>query len=759
MIRHDAVPPASVAPPYYGYGAMQDEPVDARTLIKIVRRHRLLILATVVAIGGMAALLAFNMTPRYTGVATVTIDPQATRVVNTEAILEERPQDRWTIETHVTLIKSRSFARRLIALHDLLADPEFNSALRPPEQPSVIAQQVQRVTQWLSTSVLAQTGLAMPSLPQPAPAPERDAEAIMEAAIDRVLGRLDAERAGESYAISIKFTSTDPVKAARLASRVAELYVGEQLGAKQTAAGRAAEWLSGRLTELRARLLESENAIATFKAENELIDSRGVTLNSAQLTALHSQLIETRAQRAEKESKLELLRRVRSEGAGFDSINEILLSPVIAHLKTLQTELLRQQAQLNQEYGPRHPKIIQLNAEKQELADKIYREVQNIISAFESEVSFLRNRERALEDSLEEAKQSVAVGQRAEVHLAELLREAEANRELYKALLDRYKKLTEQRETIEAGAEVISTGPVPGGPSFPQPKLIVAVGFTSSLIVAGLLALIAESMQSALRSTQQIERALGLRCLSHVPQIKVKGDCRPHQYPARKPRSAYAEAIRAVHVSLQFAQLDRPPRVILVTSSLPGEGKTTLALSLAASAAAAGHQTIIIDLDLRHPSVRPATGQPLTAPGIVELVTGDARFEDVVYADPVQPNLDMITVRRNPINPCDVIASKHMAQLIAKLRTKYQLIVLDMPPILGITDAKIGMHLADAVLFVVRWGKTKTEVAENGIAALRECRAPIAGAVLTQVDMDAHAKGAYGDAAGYYGNYKRYYLE
>jgi polysaccharide biosynthesis transport protein len=119
----------------------------------------------------------------------------------------------------------------------------------------------------------------------------------------------------------------------------------------------------------------------------------------------------------------------------------------------------------------------------------------------------------------------------------------------------------------------------------------------------------------------------------------------------------------------------------------------------------------------------------------------------------------MITVRRNPINPCDVLASKQMAQLIAKLRSKYKLIVLDMPPILGITDAKIAMHLADAVLFVVRWGKTKTEVAENGISALRECRAPIAGAVLTQVDMDAHAKGAYGDAAAYYGNYKRYYLE
>src|SRR5688572_14810787 len=169
MIRHDGAPLTSAATPYYGYGATQDEPVDARALTRIVRRHRLLILGTVAAISGIAVLLAFNMTPHYTGVASVTIDPQATRVVNTEAILEERPQDRWTIETHLTLIKSRSFARRLIALHDLLADPEFNSALRPPEQPGVIAQQVQRVTQWLSTSVLAQTGLAMPSLPQTAP--------------------------------------------------------------------------------------------------------------------------------------------------------------------------------------------------------------------------------------------------------------------------------------------------------------------------------------------------------------------------------------------------------------------------------------------------------------------------------------------------------------------------------------------------------------------------------------------------------------
>jgi polysaccharide biosynthesis transport protein len=758
MIRQHGSPPTSSAPPYYGYGVAQDEPVDARGLSKIVRRHRVLIFLTVLAISGSSALLAFNLTPRYTGVASVTIDPTATRVVNTEGVLEEQTRDVRTIETQIRLLQSRSFARRVIERSGLLADPEFNSALRPPEEPGPIATNLHRLTDWLSRSVMAGTGWAMPLGPR-SEASSDTSDVIIERAINNFLGQVEVSRAGESFALTIEFTSTDPLKAARIVNQIAQQYVDEQLENKQEAASRMADWLRGRLAELRTRLLEAESQIAAFKSENELIDSQGVTLNSAQLTALHGQLIETRAQRAEKESKLGRLRELRRTGEGFESVNEILTSPVIAHLRTQQTELLRAEAQLQQEYGPRHPKILQLNAEKQKLADKIYSEVQNIISAFESEVSFLRNRESSLQASLGEAKESVAVGQRAEVQLNELVREAETTSDLYKALLERYKKLTEQQETIEAGAEVISTSPVPGAPSFPQPKLIIAVGFTSSLVVAGLLALITESLQSGLRSTRQIERALGLSCLSHVPHVKASSGCQPYNYPTRKPRSAYAEAIRAVLVGLQFAHLDRAPRVVLVTSSLPGEGKTTLAVSLAAASAAAGHKTLIIDLDLRRPSVRPASSQPVTDPGIVELVTGDVRLEEALYSDPAQPNLDMITVRRSPANPTDILASKQLTHLIAKLRPRYGLIVLDAPPILGLTDAKVAMHLVDAAVFVVRWGKTKTEVATNGVEALRQCRAPIAGAVLTQVDLEAHAKGAYGDVAAYYGNYKGYYLD
>lgn len=770
MAKYDASNPPG---PPYGYSGYRPDLVGGgdllRTgdLLKILRRRRGLIALTVLLISGSAALFAFNLTPRYTGVATVMIDPRATRVIASEAILEEQPQDRWTIETQIRLLRSRSFAKRVIDEADLLADSEFNATLpRPPQAPGLVArympdlvnEHLPQIKAWLSHPWLVESGLATPAMSQP-PATLIPGPSIEAMAIDRLLGSLEVARAGDSYALSIEYSSTDPVKAARIVNKVAEVYVDDQLRAKRAATARATEWLSGRLGELRTRLLEAENAIASYKAEHELIDSRGVTLDSAQLTALHSELISTRAERAQKQSKLGLLRRARQQGRGFESVNEIVSSPVIASLRAQQTELQRQEAQLLQEYGPRHPKILQLNAEKQRLADKIYSEVQNIINAYESEVEFLQRRERALAHSLEQAKGRVAEGHQAEVQLRELEREAEATRDLYKALLERFKKLTEQQQNLEADARVISAAAVPGAPSFPQPKLIVAVGFTSSLMVAGLLALIAESLESGLRSAQQVERALKVSCLGHVPSLRKLKGVKPHQYPTLKPRSAYTEAVRSVHVGLQFANVGQTPQVVLVTSSLPSEGKTTLALSLAASAAASGQKSVIIDVDLRHPSVRPASSQAATAPGLVEFVVGEARLEDVIHQDDLQPNLHVISVRRNTPNPVDLLSSRQMTLLLAQLRSRYRFIVLDAPPILGITDTKIATQLADAVLFVVRWGKTKVEVASNAIEALRDCRAPVAGAVVTQVDMARHAKGAYGDAMQYYGKYKHYYVE
>lgn len=737
-----------------------EDRMGAHEVIKILRRRRSLIIVTVVLLTGLSAALASGLTPQYTASASVVVNARAARVVNAEAVIEEQTQDRAVIETEIKLLQSRSFARRVIEQTGLLDDPEFNTALRRPQS---LRERLQPVTGWLPEAWLVASGLAMPATPLPeveaAPAPVIEPAQMLEPTVDRFLGRLQVARAGEAAVVSIAFTSPDAAKAARLANTVAELYVAERLAGKQSAAARSAAWLSERLAQLRIDLLEAESAIAAYRDEHELIDNDGRTLDSAQLTALNAELIATQAELAEKRSKLGALRALRASGEGFETITEVVASPVIANLRQQQTQLLRDHAQLSQEYGPRHPRIIQLDAEQQEIEAKIQIEIQNIVTAFERDVAFVETRERMLQERLNDAKGAVAGTKRAEIQLNELEREAEADRSLYKAFLERYKKLSEQQGVLQPGVQVISSAAPPVGPSFPRPRLIIVVGFAGALVIGTLLAFVAESLETGLRSGRQVEKALKVASLGLVPRVtKLKGRLKLHQYLMSKPRSDYAEAVRAVQIGLQYANVDRPPQIVLVTSSLPNEGKTTLALSLGTSAAASGHRTVVVDLDLRHPSVRRELDQPATAPGLVELITGEATLEQVTHVDPALPDLHVITVRRNPANPLDLLASQKMAALMTQLRARYKYIVLDAPPLLGISDTRVAVYLADAVLFVVRWGKTKAEVAQNGMAALSECRAPVAGAVLSQVNLKRHARLAYGDAVEYYSRYKQYYI-
>jgi capsular exopolysaccharide synthesis family protein len=584
-------------------------------------------------------------------------------------------------------------------------------------------------------------------------------QAALEGAIDALLGGLTVEQSGDSYVIGIAYTSPDPQKAALVANEVARLYVDNRLDTKRSANSRAADWLSQRANQLREALLASESAIAAYREEHELMaDSRGVMLDDETLAAFNRELIVARAERTQRAAKLSQVRKLRGQAGGLDSIMEVIASPVVGDLRRQESDLLRQEAQLSQEYGANHPTLIQLRAERRNLAAKLDIEIQNILRGLENELAVAASREAALVEHLEEAKRHIGENRAAQVHLRELEREAEANRLLYTTVINRYKELNEQEDLAEAGARVISSATAPQRPSFPQPKLMIAVGFTGSLMLGMLFAIAAEGLESGLRSGRQVEQVLGVPHLGLVPKVSgLKGE-KPHQYLMKKPRSAYAEAVRAVQVGLHFSNPEQPPHVILVTSSLPGEGKTTLALSLATTAARSGHKSIVVDLDLRHPSVRRELGQAISGPGLVEVVSGEHTLEEVIYQDETVPNLHAITIGRSTSNPTDLLASPKLHALLTQLRSRYNYIILDAPPLLGLADTRIAARLADAVLFVVRWGKTNDEVAVNGIDSLLESRTAVAGAVLTQVDVRNHTKRAYGDAMQYYGKYEKYYM-
>jgi capsular exopolysaccharide synthesis family protein len=753
------------------YGTAEPR-LGLRDLVKVLRRRRHIIMGTVAVTTLASALLAYQMTPRYTAGSAVSIEPRQTRILNTEAVLQQVPQDRTMIETEIKLLGSRSFAHYAIEALGLLDDPNFNPVLRAqlqdagaltadaPEEESfgaLVAEYTQMLSDWVPETWLVASGLAQQAS-EPVPQDPYEAQNALEGAIDSLLGGLRIEQSGNSYVLSITYTSTDPEQAAQVANAVARLYVENRLDTKRSANTRAGEWLSARADQLRAALLESESAIAAYRADNQLIDNGGVTLDDEQLAALNKELIVARADRTQRTAKLNLVRKLRGQGKGLDSIIEVISSPIINSLRGQEAQLMREEAQLAQEYGANHPKLIEIRAEKRNLADKIDSEIQNIILALENELSIAHSREAALEQNLELAKVQKVQNRAAEVDLRELEREAEANRLLYTTVLNRFKELNEQQDLVEAGARVISTANPPREPSFPRPKLMIAVGFTGSLMIGMLFAVAAEGLESGLRSGRQVEQVLGVPHLGLVPKLAgLKGE-KPHQYLMRKPRSAYSEAVRAVQVGLHFSNPERPPQVVLVTSSLPGEGKTTLALSLAATAARSGHKTIMIDLDLRHPSVRRELGQAITGPGLVELVSGEHALEDVIFRDESVPNLHAITISRSTSNPTDLLASPRLLSLLTQLRSRYSYIILDAPPLLGLADTRIAARLADAVLFAVRWGKTNDEVAVNAIDSLLESRTAVAGAVLTQVDVKSHTKRAYGDALQYYGKYEKYYL-
>lgn len=758
----------------YGAQAYGAEPrLGLRDLVKVLQRRRSIIMGTVAVTTLASAFLAFYLTPHYTASSAISIEPGTTRILNTQALIEQLPQDRTMIETEVKLLGSRSFAHYAIEALGLLDDPDFNPVLRAQQEKATAAQvagaptqgfegffarYVQPLAAWLPNSWLVATGIAQPAMQTVAADPFAP-QAALEGAIDALLGGLTVEQSGDSYVIGIAYTSPNPQKAALVANEVARLYVENRLDTKRSANSRAADWLSTRADQLREALLQSETSIAAYRAEHELlIDSRGVMLDDETLAALNKELIVARAERTQRSAKLSQVRKLRGQAGGPDSIMEVIASPVIGDLRQQEAALLRQEAQLAQEYGANHPTLIQIRAERRNLAGKIDLEIQNIIRGLENELEVASSRESALEEHLDQAKQHIGQNRAAQVNLRELEREAEANRLLYTTVLNRYKELNEQEDLAEAGARVISSATAPIRPSFPQPKLMIAVGFTGSLMLGMLFAIAAEGLESGLRSGRQVEQVLGVPHLGLVPKITgLKGE-KPHQYLMKKPRSAYAEAVRAVQVGLHFSNPDQPPHVILVTSSLPGEGKTTLALSLATTAARSGHKSIVVDLDLRHPSVRRELGQAISGPGLVEAVNGENALDDVIYRDEAVPNLHAITISRSTSNPTDLLASPKLQSLLTQLRARYNYIILDAPPLLGLADTRIAARLADAVLFVVRWGKTNDEVAVNGIDALLESRTAVAGAVLTQVDVRNHTKRAYGDALQYYGKYEKYYL-
>lgn len=726
---------------------------DLREMLAILRRRRGIIIASIVVLTLLTVFVVYQLTPKYTAEATVLLDTRKTNVIDLQAVVSGLQPEAFAIRSEVDVLRSRQLAQKVIEKLGLAGNPHFNTDLRQTENPWVDWipwQWWNQVTGWF--------GRVFPAAPAPRVTAASEHERTMTRLTNKLLDRLNVITDGRSYTIRLSYTADDPKLAADVVNTVADLYLVDQLEAKFEATRRANTWLSERLSDLRTAVERSENAVQAYRQQHNLnvADARGTSVTTQQLGELNTQLIMAGADRAQKEARLRQFQQAVKKGVVPANEPEVLQSPLIQRLREQETEILAKQAELSTHYGDRHPLIINVHAQLRDVRHKIEEEVNKIVGNLAQDVQVARMRETTLQQKLEELRQQANQNNTAEVKLHELEREAQANRTMYESFLTRFKETAEQEDIQQPDARIIARADVPLNPSFPNKKLFVVLAILGSALIGVFLAVLAERLDDGFRTGEQVETILGVSGLGMVPTVSTRAGLGTpaEDYVLRKPSSAFAESIRSVRAAILYAQVDRPPRAVLVTSAVPEEGKSILSLSLARSAAKAGQRVLLLDADMRRPRVAKVLGGRTDAT-LAELFAGRKTVGEVINVEE-ETGLHYILGRAGMPNPQDLLGSQHMRDFIRSMSQHYDLVLLDSPPVLAASDALVLSRIADATVFVVRWEHTPRRVVLGAFKQLQSAGAMVAGVVLTRVNVKKHARFGYGDQGYYYGRYKEY---
>jgi polysaccharide biosynthesis transport protein len=757
-VRDGALGPAGkAAPARYGITlpTLTRDQFDLGEMFRMLRRRRGIILGTMAIVTLAVLALVFLLTPRYTAETALLLDTRKTNIIDMQAVMTGPQAEAAALRSEIDVLRSRQLAGKVVDKLGLVGDPAFNDELtsRGGLFGYVPEEVLTSITGWLASIGVNPFADKTANLSE-----EERRELTRGRLIDKLLDNLVVANDNRSYTIKLLFTSIDPALSQRVVNTVAELYLLEQLEAKFEATRRANTWLSERVAELRDQVRASEQAVQQWREQHKLMaaDARGTTVSTQQLGELNTQLILASADRAQKESRLRQFQEQAKGGRIDVSAPEVAQSPLVAQLRAQETDIIRREADLSARFGDKHPAIINVRAELRDVRRQIGSEINKIIGGLAQEAEAARIRERSLQTQLADLQNKASQSNSAEVKLRELEREAQANRVLYESFLGRSKETAEQEDMQQADARIIARADLPIDPSFPNKKLFVILAFIGSGLLGVLLAIIVERLDNGFRAAEQIEQATGISGLGMVPAVPAaqRLSAPLEEYLLKKPNSAYAEAVRSIRTAILYSHVDKPPRAVLVTSAVPEEGKSSLAISLARSSSKAGQKVLLIDADMRRPRIHKVLSGRNDAT-LAELFAGQKTAEEVLNVDE-ETGMHFICARTGMPNPQDLLGSQHMRDFIRSVSQHYDLVVIDSPPVLAASDSVVLSRIVDATVFVVRWEHTPRPVVLGALKQLQAVGGAVAGVVLTRVNVKKHARFGYGDAGYYYGKYKEY---
>ncbi|AMN43622.1 Wzz/FepE/Etk N-terminal domain-containing protein [Rhodoplanes sp. Z2-YC6860] len=694
--------------------------------IAIVRRHYKLC-AVVPAVFLVLAVVYLTVTPaQFTATTVMAIDPRksATATPGASSQNQDIPVDNLTVESQTEILQSENISLKVIRDLKLLDDPDFN-------QRSAIGAVFGWLISWVHSSP-----------------PPTDLERE-RAVVEQFAKRLSVKRIGVTFMFEIGFTLPDKEKAAVVANAVANAYVDDQLQAKYEVAARAGNWLQDRLKELGKQTSAAERAVVDFRIKNNIVDTGGRLMSEQQLAELNSQLALASASASEASAKLSRIQEIMASDVPDANVTDALHNEVIVKLRNQYTDLQKREAYLVDKLGPAHQAVLQVRADMRTAVRSIRQELQRIAAGYQSDFEIGRSRVDSIQKSLADLVSKANTTNQAQIELKALDSTAQSYRTLYDTFLQRYMESVQQKSFPLTEARVITKATPPLKKSKPKTLITLIIALIGGSAVGFAAAWVREIFDRTLRTSDEVRAALGVPCISTVPMLDPGSRPNPvftgmshlGEVVAR-PMSRFAESMRAIKVAVDFFPADRKPQVIGFISALPGEGKSTISANFAALVACSGASAILVDGDLRS-SMLSGRLTPGAQKGLLDLLSGRQAEGSLVRLDHLRCDFIPSVHGSAAANPNQWISSVAMRSLLEKLKARYDYVIVDLPPLVPVTDAHAAADLFDCFVMVVEWGATSAEIVQSGFHGSSRITTKTVGAVLNKVHPTASA---------YYGN-------
>ncbi len=747
-----------------GAGQPNDASAELWGWLRLLKRHKTLIVGCGLVAAVLMTLVIAQVTPLYKASARLILDTRTFKVLSTEAALSGVDTLNFgAIQSELEVIQSEFVIGRVVDKLGLANNPDFNGT----KPPSAFDAALEPIRELWNSGISSLLNPAPPQAPaqaqagKPGGAP-RAAEASdprRQAAIGAVSGRLNVSLVGRTFVILITAESPDGVMSARIANAVAEAYLADQIDTKNEANRRATEWLEQRLAELRRNLQTAEEAVAAYRRDKGLAGSPEGAISTQTLSDFNARYTAARGRRIEKEARLVALSKASLNPGDLANIPEVSGNTTLAALRIQDVELSRKSAELASQLGDSHPKMVQVRNELASIRARFNIETQRITLAVRAELDAATSEEEELKELVDKASVVSGTASQYEAEQKQLEREAQSNRALYESFLNRFKELREQQDIQRADARILSYARPSGSPSSPNFKS----GLTGAFVIGCLLgmagAIAIEKLDRVFRSAPQVEEATGVSVLAMVPEVKGTAITRSNVVTniIENTTSPAAEAVRAVFTAISLASLDRLPRVVAVTSSTPSEGKTTFVAALGGllTKMNMSRRVLIVDLDLRQAKLSAALGLDERGGTIDEYLMGTKTLAECTRRHEAS-GVYYICARRNTPNAPEILESHAMKAAVDVFSDNYDLVILDAPPVLAVSDARIIARLADYTVFILQWAKTHREVVKSAVSALLEVTSHV-GIVINRVNLVKHGRYGYGDHGDYYSRYRGYY--